>query len=665
MEKLYHGAAFYPELWDEKTILEDIKKMKETGINVVRIGEFWWNKLEPKEDELDISFVKKILDQLYKNGIEVVMCTPTPTPPIWLTYKKNEVHHVDSKGNRMIHGSRQHACTNNQYFRERCRKVVEKLALEIGNHPSIILWQLDNEFKCHITECYCPTCKNLWHEWLEKKYETVENLNKKWGTAIWSEEYQTFEQVPQPFENTPFIHHASLSTMYRIFHREKIAEFAQEQTKIIKKYSEADVTTNTGLGFALDNEILFENLDCVGYDTYASNKDFHAFILNSDIWRNIKKDKKFWLLETSASHTGALDRHAEVHPKGYLQAEAISVYAYNGAGFLYWLWRQQSVGCELNHSAVLSSWGEPSVGYEDVLKVEESRKKIENFILSTELSKSEIAITYSDRGKVFMEVESHKNNNYRALVTELQKNILKTGIHRDWIMENSSLENYKILITPFLYHISNEYMERAEKFVKDGGVWIVGPISGGRTENHTIHRDAGLGKRLEELAGVKTLYTYPMENSGATGKAFGGIAPLKLWSSVFESRGAKIMGVLEGGITPGKAFITEQILGKGKIVMLGSHPFEESGDKMWQNLIEHYAKETEIKFKIEADEGIISIPRYDKENRYQVVINMKNQSGKILLKELTTDILTGEEIGLGELELEKFQYKILKIGGKK
>lgn len=665
MKRLYHGAAFYPELWDEKTILQDIEKMKETGINIVRIGEFWWSKLEKNQGEIEITFIKKILDLLYKNNIDVVMCTPTPTPPIWLTHNRDEVLHVNSKGERMIHGSRQHVCTNNQYFREKSGIIVESIAREIGNHPSVVLWQLDNEFKCHITECYCPACKELWHKWLEKKYGTVENLNRSWGTAIWSEEYQSFQQIPQPSENTPFIHHASMATMYRIFHREMIAEFAHGQADIIRKYSRAEITTNTGLGFALDNELLFKKLDCVGYDTYAPSQDFHAFILNADIWRGIKPDKSFWLLETSVSHTGALDRHAEVHPKGYLESEALSVYAYGGAGFLYWLWRQQYAGCEINHSAVISVWGEPSVGYEDVLKVENSRKKIEKFICETQLSKGEVAITYSDCGKVFMEVESHKNDNYRALVTDFQKNILKAGIHRDWITESSKLDSYKILITPFIYHISKDYLERAEKFVRDGGIWIVGPISGGRTEEHTINRDAALGEGLEKLAGIKTLYTYPMENSGASGEAFGEIADLKLWSSVFESRGAEIVGTLKGGVTPGKAFITENRLGKGKIVMLGSLPVEKEGDKMIQKMLKHYCEEAGVQYGIDADEGIIAIPRHDNKNNYQVLINMKNEAGKIYIKSDAVDIYSEEKIEAGDLELQPFEYKIIKTGGKK
>ena len=43
------GAAYYPEDWDKSEIENDIAKMLETGISVVRIGEFAWKKMEPQE----------------------------------------------------------------------------------------------------------------------------------------------------------------------------------------------------------------------------------------------------------------------------------------------------------------------------------------------------------------------------------------------------------------------------------------------------------------------------------------------------------------------------------------------------------------------------------------------------------------------------------------
>ena len=56
--------------------------MKQTGINMVRIGEFWWSRIEPYEGRYDTRYTVDLLDLLHENGLEVVMCTSTPTPPM-------------------------------------------------------------------------------------------------------------------------------------------------------------------------------------------------------------------------------------------------------------------------------------------------------------------------------------------------------------------------------------------------------------------------------------------------------------------------------------------------------------------------------------------------------------------------------------------------------
>ena len=531
-KKLYHGAAYYPELWDEHVMEEDIRLMKQTGINVVRIGEFAWSKMEPEEGRFDFQFFVEVINKLYENGIETVMCTPTPTPPIWYSYGHPERMYIDREGKVMGHGSRQHACTNHPYFRERAALVTEHLAKAVGNLPGVIGWQIDNEFKCHVSECMCSTCKEQWHQWLKERYKTIDNLNDAWGADIWSEAYQSFEQVPQPGP-APFLHNSSLSTMYQIFSMEKIAEFADEQAAIIRMFSSAPITHNSTLFFSVDNERLYENLDFASFDTYTMIDNFQNYVMLHDMWRNFKQGINHWVMETSPSYAASLEGHAIPHPNGYLKAEAVAAYALGAEAFCYWLWRQQRAGCEQPHGSVISAWGKPTVGYENVLEVEAMRKEIEEIILSTAPSQAELAITYSDRGKVFMKTEPHQELNYRVLLADFYKRFLKMGIHRDLIPEGANLDGYKLLFTPFLHYVSPEYIARAKKFVENGGIWIVGPITGGRTENHTIHTDQALGE-LQELVGIDVLYTYPMDGTGTIGRAFDVSAPLSLWSSVFE-----------------------------------------------------------------------------------------------------------------------------------
>jgi beta-galactosidase len=658
-KKLYHGAAYYPELWDEKVIDEDLKLMKQTGINVVRMGEFAWSTMEPEEGKFDLSFFVNVIERLYENGIETVMCTPTPTPPIWFTHGHPERMYVDRDGKVMGHGSRQHACTNHSYFRERAGLITENLAKAVGSLPGVIGWQIDNEFKCHVSECMCHTCKEQWHLWLKNRYETIENLNQSWGTKIWSEYYLSFEQVPQPGA-APFLHNSSLSTMYQIFSMEKIAEFSDEQAEIIRKYSDAPITHNSSVFFSVDNERLYKNLDFASFDTYATIDYFENYLINNDLWRNFKKGKPFWVMETSPSYAASLESHASPHPNGYLKAEAIASYALGAEAFCYWLWRQQRAGCEQPHGSVISAWGKPTVGFSNVLEVEQMRKEIEPIILATTPLQAELAITYSDRGKAFLKTEPHRDLNHRTLITDFYKRILSMGIHRDVIPEGANLDGYKLLFTPFIPYLSTDYIVRAKEFVEKGGIWIVGPLTGGRTEHHTVHTDRALGE-LEELAGIEVLYTYPMDGTETIGRAFDITAPLGLWSSVFETDSNSVIGTIEKGLSKGNSFLAEHQVGEGKIVMLGSLPLGESGDLLLKKLVDHYSKESLLTLRTDVSNGTIVAPRQGEGYKVWFIINMDGKGGSVTIPQTGVDMQTKGIVEPGTLELGRFEYKIIQF----
>lgn len=658
-KRLYHGAAYYPELWDETLIEEDIRLMKEAGINLARFGEFAWSKVEPVEGEIDTSFFKMIIEKLYENGIESVMCTPTPTPPIWMTHNHPERLYQDENHTKMSHGARQHICTNHPYFRERANIITEQLAKDLGHVNGLIGWQLDNEFKCHVAECMCETCKSLWHQWLEEKYESIDQLNDAWGTDIWSEKYHSFDQVPQP-SPAPFWHNASLSTKYQEFSMDKIAEFAKDQAELIRKHSNAPITHNSSTFFSVNNEQLFEPLDFASFDTYATQDNVQGYLFHCDIWRNFKKDRPFWIMETSPSHAASLRSYAAPHQDHYLRSEAVVAYALGGEAFCYWLWRQQRTGCEIPHGSVISAWGKPTIGYKNVQEVEAARKQIEPIIVNTKASQADVAITYSDRAKAFMKTEPHEGLEYKPLLNEFYRIFLETGIHRDLIQENTSLEGYKVLITPFIYYLSDEYIERAEEFVKNGGTWIVGPMTGLRTKEHTVHTDAGLGK-LDALAGVETLYTVPLDGTNTRATAFGKQATLGLWSHIFKPVQAKAVGVIDEGLAVGDAFITEHTHGEGKIVMLGSLPEGKDGEELLQTVFRHYANESDVQVATDVTVGTIVAPRENNQDKYWIIVNMDGLGGKVTIPNGAVDYLTDEVIATGVLEIAPYEYRVLKL----
>lgn len=215
-------------------------------------------------------------------------------------------------------------------------------------------------------------------------------------------------------------------------------------------------------------------------------------------------------------------------------------------------------------------------------------------------------------------------------------------------------------MSPFIPYLSEEYRYKALEFVENGGIWIVGPLTGIRTAEHTVHTDHALGK-LEELAGIRTVFHYPITGSGAVGNAFGVKAPLTMWSSVFECRNAETRGIIEGGITSNMPFITECKRGRGRIVMLGSMPEGEQGMLMLRRLLIHYAKEANISLLYDVTPGTIVVPRKGKDFLQWAIINMDGKGGEVTLPMNCKDALTDEAIVDEKIHIEAYDCRVVEL----
>ena len=55
-DNLTLGTCYYPEHWSKTMWREDLERMKKTGIEVIRIAEFAWSKIEPEEGVFTYEF---------------------------------------------------------------------------------------------------------------------------------------------------------------------------------------------------------------------------------------------------------------------------------------------------------------------------------------------------------------------------------------------------------------------------------------------------------------------------------------------------------------------------------------------------------------------------------------------------------------------------------
>src|SRR3974390_3353029 len=123
------GVCYYPEQWPESLWEDDARRMEECGVNTVRMGEFGWALMEPREGHYDFSLFDRAIETLGRHGIKTIFGTPTATPPKWLTHKYPEVLHVFETGLPANDQSRRQYCYNSPLYRRLSRKIVEALAM--------------------------------------------------------------------------------------------------------------------------------------------------------------------------------------------------------------------------------------------------------------------------------------------------------------------------------------------------------------------------------------------------------------------------------------------------------------------------------------------------------------------------------------------------------
>lgn len=193
------GVDYYPEAWPESYWEDDARRMREAGVTTVRMAEFAWYLMEPQEGTFDFRLFDRAIAVMGRHGIKTILGTPTAAPPKWLTHKYPETLAVSSNGRPVNDQTRRHYCYNSPIYRQMSKKIVEAMAGHFKDHPNVVGWQTDNEFNCHISECYSDSCRRAFRTWAKGRYADLESLNRRWGTGVWSQWYTDWEQLDLPF----------------------------------------------------------------------------------------------------------------------------------------------------------------------------------------------------------------------------------------------------------------------------------------------------------------------------------------------------------------------------------------------------------------------------------------------------------------------------------
>jgi len=505
------GAPHYPEHVDESYWVRDAQRMASAGFNVVRLGEFAWHIMEPREGHFDLTLFDKAIDVLAAEGIKTIFCTPTATPPRWLTATYPEVLRVDERGRMASHGSRQHADTTSPVYRMHSRRITQALADHYKTNPHVIGWQTDNELNTTASTSYSDATEREFQRWLRDKYEKIDALNFAWGGRFWALAYDTFDQVPLPRKDNPGFPAPAHVQDYHRFLAHATAAFQHDQVEILRRANpDWFIFHNLGQLEDIDFRGQFgQDLDFLGFDIYPMLYDEmrrgggHPVTqaLHLDICRAYSGN---FIVPEQASGFGSQPGFSTMTPEpGEMRRMALSSVARGADGLLFFRWRPAHFGAEIYWMGIIDHDDVPRRRYQEVVQFAGDIERIKQDLLGTTV-RMDVAIAGAD----FDNQEAYRT--YPMGMPSpledamlLHRHCYLKGIACGFIHPEDDLSRIKLLYVPHWVMWKPEWNERVRGFVENGGTLVVGAMTGTRDENNHIPTELAPDAGLSELCGIR------------------------------------------------------------------------------------------------------------------------------------------------------------------
>ncbi|HXM56208.1 MAG TPA: beta-galactosidase, partial [Candidatus Dormibacteraeota bacterium] len=318
LRHLAYGGDYNPEQWPEEVWREDVRLMREAGVNLVTVGVFSWSWLEPEPGRFEFGWLDRVLELLHGAAVSVDLATATASPPPWLAHRHPETLPVLADGTRLWPGGRQHYCPSSPAYREAARRLVEALADRYGRHPAVVLWHVNNEYGNHVPSCWCDESAAAFRAWLRGRYGTLDALNEAWGTAFWSQRYAAWEEVLPP-RRAPTWTNPSQELDFRRFSSDAVLEcFEMERAVLAERSPDVPVTTNF-IGFLkqMDYWKWAAREDVVSNDSYPDPSDPDAHVgaaMVADLMRSLGGGRPWLLMEQTSNRVNWRERNAAKAP---------------------------------------------------------------------------------------------------------------------------------------------------------------------------------------------------------------------------------------------------------------------------------------------------------------------------------------------------------------
>ncbi len=530
------GTCYYPEHWSRDIWKSDVIRMVELGLSWVRIGEFSWSKIEPKEGELDWEWLDCIVELLRSHKLDIIMGTPTATPPKWVLDKYPDMLAIDELGNVRGFGSRRHYCFSHLGYRKEAERITREMVSRYG--LKVQAWQVDNEYGCHDTTLsYSQAALEGFRDWLSQKYQSPSALNKAWGNIFWSMEINEFSDIELPNLTVTEPNPAHVMD-FRRYTSDQVVKFNNSQVTALRKFSEAPLIHNyMGRITAFDHYEVGDDLDIASWDSYPlgflemvsdadekfkakyahqGDPDFQSF--HHDLYRTVGSGR-WWVMEQQPGPVN----WAAYNPAplaGMVRLWSWEAIAHGAEVVCYFRWRQAPFAQEQMHAGLLRVDNMPAPAWNEISKLNSEI----NSLGIIEQKDAHIALIFDYQSQWAWEIQPQAADfDYFREVFDTYSCLKKLGVDVDVCSSNDpNLNKYKIIFAPSLFS-TNEILENCS------GHLVLGPRFNSKTTEFKIPNPLppnvmGLDVIVERVETLRPNMSRPLKGAGSVIRWIEGIS---------------------------------------------------------------------------------------------------------------------------------------------
>lgn len=605
-DEFLFGAAYYDEYilpHNIERIDEDMRMMKEAGMNVIRIAEFTWSTEEPQPGVFNFEHVDRALDAAQRYGIKVIIGTPTAAVPSWLVELDPHVLAVQDNTGQAKYGARQNMDIVNGTYRFYAERIIRKLVSHTAPHPQVIGFQVDNETK------YYDSCskdmQKLFVQSLQKRFHgSTDEMNKAFGLDYWSNRVDSWDNFPDVSGSI----NQSLRGAFDEFRRAVVTEYLAWQANIVREYARDDqfVTQNfdyewRGYSFGVQPAVNhFEAgkaLDIAGVDIYHPTEEHltgKEIAFGGDLSRSVKDGRNFIVLETEAQ-----GQHGWLPYPGQLRLQAYSHVANGADGVMYWHWHSIHNSFETYWKGVLSHDFQKNPTYEEagVFGREMASDEIGGRLIHAKKN-NRVAVMVSNEALTALNWFRLETGfpyggeyMYNDVVRRFYDALFELNVEADIIPVNAEPERinrYDMVVTPALYVAPQETIDNLREYVAQGG-HLVSTVRSFVADNDTkVWQDAAPHGLTDVFGVTYNQFTRPDDVVSVTGTAadtFKAQALIELLNVTED--GTEELGRYDHYAWDTHPAITRHAFGKGDAEYIATIPTPEATREIMREAVEH------------------------------------------------------------------------------